>query len=112
MSREYKQFGKTFKQLVWNKTNGRCWYCGHSFSEIKYMVCEHMDNEGGNEIENIFPSCYTCNLRKGSKTLEGFREHLSSPKFTETQIEYFERNGILLPENPKIVVFYGEETYG
>lgn len=105
MGKKHHRFSDSFKLKVWGKTDYKCWYCGAS--DI-YLVCEHMDNNGGNEIENIYPSCYICNIKKGTKTLEEFRYFLENPKFTNSQLEYLNFNGIKLPKTSRRIIFYGE----
>ena len=60
---------------VYNKYSGHCAYCGKS---IKYedMQIDHINpkrNGGADDIENLNPSCRTCNHYKRASSLGGFR---------------------------------------
>lgn len=72
-------------ELVFQKTNGKCWYCGcdlfseYIFDENDKCVMTirrwHVDHVypyskgGSDEIENLVPSCISCNLKKKDKVL-------------------------------------------
>lgn len=54
---------------------GRCYYCGTEGS----MHADHLVplNRGGpNTIDNMVPSCKSCNSRKHDRTEEEFRAYL------------------------------------
>lgn len=112
-----KSISKRDRQAAFNKTAGRCAYCGAELGP-KFHV-DHMEpicsNKGTNEIENLWAACKQCNLFKGGFTLDEFRYELSkqveraqkySVNFrmalafgqiqkTENKIEfYFERIGL------------------
>ncbi len=64
------------KKEVWKKTDGKCYYCGLQtipFGSEKLSFCvDHVlprKRGGGDEIENLVPSCFACN---SSKTSKGF----------------------------------------
>lgn len=115
MSKDRKISGSK-RILVWLKTNGRCWYCGietipntqDNFNRGNSFIVEHLDNNGGNSIDNLLPGCSNCNRKKRQRTLEEFREYLTMPKFSENQIEYLKSCGIEIPKPEKMFVFYGE----
>lgn len=63
------------KNAVWEKTNGKCIYCGcrlrpfgndspQSFN-VEHVVA--LSKGGEHVIENLVPSCRTCNGKKGAK---------------------------------------------
>lgn len=65
-------FKKRF--LVYSKTNGYCAYCGVKLSEGWHM--DHIKPKfrgGDNSVENLFPSCGSCNSSKRNRTIEEFR---------------------------------------
>lgn len=77
------------RESIWNKTGGKCAYCGIQLSpfngQIDHIIPKAKD--GKNDLENIFYSCKTCNATKGSKDLEVFRHRLAfktSTKYTFT----------------------------
>lgn len=55
-----------------------CYLCGCSINKFDFHI-EHktpLTRGGSNEIDNIGISCMTCNIRKGDRTEEEFREYL------------------------------------
>jgi 5-methylcytosine-specific restriction endonuclease McrA len=54
------------------ETNNTCYYCG---KETTHLVREHkipLFRNGSNDIDNIVPSCWKCNLKKGIRTTEEY----------------------------------------
>lgn len=115
MGKKYSILSPQVKKSVWNKTNGKCWYCGkdtilpssETWASNDHFVVEHVDNLGGDDIENLVPSCAGCNRAKKRRSLEEFRDYLSSPKFDDRQVNYLRSHGIEIPK-PKPYIFYGE----
>lgn len=69
---------KNLLELIRAKTNGRCWYCGDRFHSGEWQV-EHQQprsKDGTDNIDNLVPSCRPCNVRKGNRTLEEYRDVL------------------------------------
>jgi 5-methylcytosine-specific restriction endonuclease McrA len=87
------------KQLIYNKFNGHCAYCGaeitikemqidhiipqnlfkqyvHNKFQIPYFL-DHLTESDVNHIDNLFPSCRSCNNYKNSNSLEYFRKMLN-----------------------------------
>lgn len=118
------------KQLaVYSKTNFRCAYCGKqlNFEPIKLdcglTTCEFAIDHvipkskgGSNDISNLLPSCKTCNISKGTKSLEEFRfsstlKDNNIPSFSKLQLSFL-KNKIgssgLLEIFPKPKKFYFE----
>lgn len=101
---------------VWRKTNGKCWYCGielkiNSLSNINannVFIVEHVENLGGDDIDNLVPACAGCNRAKRQKNLEEFRAYCFTPEFNERQIKYLKSFGIEIPKPVVRVLFYGE----
>lgn len=57
------------KRIVFNKTNGRCFYCGTVIPEM--WEIEHkipLSRGGSDDIDNLVPACVECNRRKGDRT--------------------------------------------
>ena len=95
---------KKTRQLVWNKSNGVCWYCGsqlpekgwhvdhfhpvHRKSEIvpvherknihqtEVRFTGEMQHEDLDTLDNMVPSCAPCNLFKSVFPVEEFRKEL------------------------------------
>ena len=68
---------KHLRETIYNRTNGRCAYCGCQLDFNNF----HMDHiipraEGGKTKDNLVPSCPDCNLCKGKLSLEEFKEKI------------------------------------
>lgn len=77
---------------VFNKYNGKCAYCGTEL-DISKMQVDHINPiyrgstdtdlkrygviRGTNELENLNPSCKSCNASKSTYTLEAWRKEIS-----------------------------------
>jgi 5-methylcytosine-specific restriction endonuclease McrA len=99
------------QRIVWEKTHGRCWYCGWHFDEmcIDHVVPRSLG--GGNEIDNLVPCCRPCNSSKRDRSVEYLRsmfEHAiaGAPRFTQAQIDYLRRYGIEVPALPRHVFYF------
>lgn len=62
------------KKKVWEKTAGRCYYCGKQTSPFgngaTSFCVDHVlpQTRGGkDEINNLVPACFACNSQKSSK---------------------------------------------
>lgn len=110
-----EKISNSIRIQVFNKTQGKCWYCGKNtvFGNQKnksgndVFCVEHIDNYGGNDIENLVPSCFLCNKKKRNRTLEEFRLWLSAPEFSDEQVLYLHNHGIEIP-SPNLITFYFE----
>lgn len=86
---------KINRDIIYNKFKGKCAYCGHKIKigdmqvdhiipkstysfhmETKHKVpafLSHLTIHDVNHVDNLFPSCQVCNLRKLNYSLEDFR---------------------------------------
>ncbi len=69
----------SLRQAVMRKAPfGNCWYCGESANGRLHVEHQQPESRGGlTEYENLVPSCSSCNLLKGARTLSEFREFLT-----------------------------------
>lgn len=106
-------FNKKTRYLIYQKTNGKCSYCGCDL-ELNKMQIDHIipiDRWGTNNLENLLPSCRQCNFYKSTMSIEGFR------KMVETIISRLEKLFIfklaikykLIEVNNKKIVFEFEK---
>lgn len=69
---------------VWDKTRGRCWYCGVDMHPFRNYHVDHfipVIDGGTNEFSNLVPSCQSCNSRKHARPAEYLRRFIASGKF-------------------------------
>ena len=76
---------KKVRQLVYDKYDGHCAYCGKRI-EIKDMQVDHklplrnwnksLSEAELNSIENLMPSCRRCNHYKRAEDLETYRKNI------------------------------------
>ncbi len=92
------------RQEIWNKSGGKCWYCGcvladkwhadhfeplgrlpnaisYNYEDTEYALIRTKVetkrvplNPERDHIDNLVPACPSCNLMKGMSSVEGFRE--------------------------------------
>ena len=69
---------KIDRQAVYAKYDGHCAYCGKEIT-IKEMEVDHVIPQryhGTDDMNNLMPSCHTCNHYKRANSLENFRDWL------------------------------------
>lgn len=92
LSKEDK-YGTREQQLeIWSKTGCLCCYCGQVLNpyERNGFTYEHIEPRikgGGNETENLYLCCKSCNSQKGGKTLAEYRAYIK--KITGKPIHVF-----------------------
>ena len=99
------------RQLVYEKFNGKCAYCGKILLVDNSMfwkphpdafVIDHVTPKtkgGNNHIDNLLPSCNYCNSVKYNKSITQFKEYFFSkltkqPLFNQEQKEYLLNYGL------------------
>lgn len=74
-----KRLTPSERQLIYNKYNGHCAYCGQVITRKTFHV-DHVKclrNGGTDILDNMLPSCGSCNRYKSTYDLETFRRMLS-----------------------------------
>jgi 5-methylcytosine-specific restriction endonuclease McrA len=69
---------KRLRELVYQKYDGHCAYCGREIA-MKDMQVDHIISRyknGTDDLENFNPACRMCNFRKGVYTIEQFRREI------------------------------------
>jgi len=72
---------------VFFKFKGRCAYCGEYIALQDFNV-DHLipkQKGGSNDIDNLMPSCRSCNSWKAAWTLEEFRDVIERQQKTLTK---------------------------
>lgn len=109
---------KAKRELVYNKYNGRCAYCGREIA-YKNMQVDHFIpkngyfDKGTDDLENIMPSCRTCNHYKRANRLETFRRYIEEIPEKLFNSSYIYKIGLIygnVIENKTPIKFYFEEV--
>ena len=90
---------KKTREIVYNKYNGHCAYCGCEIEmkdmQVDHIVPKYRNNEmwhkgkiGTDEISNLNPSCRMCNFYKGMSTIDAFRARLRNGIMFNLQKEF------------------------
>lgn len=109
-----KNISKALRQSVYEKYGGRCAYCGKRIT-LKDMQIDHINsvyNHGENAaIENLMPSCRSCNFYKSTMSIEKFREQIGKVKSRLEKVFIYRlaRDYRLIYENNIKVTFYFEK---
>ena len=103
-----KSISKKLRQKLKEKHNSKCGYCGTPLKD-KFHV-DHIEpffNGGKCKEDNLMATCVSCNLQKGGRPLEHFRE-LISDKLNQLKLvanyEIAKRYG-MIKEIKKEIVF-------
>lgn len=76
------------RQSILDKTGGKCAYCGSSLDFVTFHT-DHVhasSNGGGNDTSNLLPACSPCNVRKGQRSVEDFRDWTKQRLVNQIQI--------------------------
>jgi hypothetical protein len=105
---------RALRLSVWDKTDGRCWYCGTHLNQRDELCLDHvlpLSAGGLTTLSNLVPACRPCNSAKHGRTLDRFRYLMMTrlagvPRFTQEQIAYLAQYGIELPELPWYAFYF------
>lgn len=65
-------YNTNLREFVFNKTKGRCSYCGAKATEIDHIIPRAQG--GSNSVHNLTPACRSCNQKKSNLSLKDFGE--------------------------------------
>jgi hypothetical protein len=112
-----KNISHSTKKAVWEKCNGRCWYCGKSLNPF-FVEYDHFmphSKGGSDEAENLVTACPPCNRSKKDREVWEWRLSLYQKYnlgLTQTQKSMLKSEGIDIIENPyswePVILFYFE----
>ena len=95
LSKEDKYGTKEQQAAIWEKTKGRCGYCGtllNPFTKNGYTY-DHIEAQnagGGHQEANLMACCKSCNSQKGKKPLGEYRRYMAGLRGKPTHVFYFE----------------------
>lgn len=111
-----RRLSQAERRTVYNKMGGHCAYCGEDLS-FEDMQVDHIlpvwNGKDRDVLENMLPSCRSCNHYKRGNTLEGWRRILEATPATLERDCYTYRQAVrfgLVSPTPKRVVFYFEKV--
>lgn len=109
-----RRLTKAERKIIHEKCSGRCAYCGCAL-KYKAMQVDHvipLSNGGEDTLENMLPSCRSCNHYKGMSGLEDFRRHVENMPGVLMRDSVTYKNAVrfgLVKPDPHPVVFYFEK---
>lgn len=113
-------FNKKIREQVYAKTNGHCAYCGcelpnrwhidHLIPVVRDLKTSKYD-KSLDDMDNLLPSCPSCNIIKSSQPLESFRREIENMynSVANGTFRVAERYGIVTREKKKIVFYFEKE---
>jgi 5-methylcytosine-specific restriction endonuclease McrA len=127
-----RYMSKVFRQKVYEKTNGRCAYCGDELNgvfQVDHIIAkrifensvhnkfkipsflQHLTIYDVNHIDNLLASCRVCNKWKDTHHLELFRSELQQQikRLNDYSTNYrIAKKYGLVQETPNTILFYFE----
>ncbi len=111
-----KAFKSHKRQRIYNKTQGRCGYCGVNLAPDNFQVDHiHPLARGGTNLDiNLVASCETCNKSKGKMTVSEFKEYILNQvdkiRASNGKFRLMEHFGMIWVRKESLV-FYFESPY-
>ena len=103
------------RKQVFDMYRGHCAYCGTEIT-FRGMQVDHKEplyNGGADKLENMLPSCRSCNFYKHTRDIEGFRTYLEGiPKRLERDNVAYQvgaRFGIVRIGEPKVQFYFEKQ---
>lgn len=112
-----RRLTKKERQIVYDKCKGHCAYCGCEIlfkgfhvDHVKCLRNHEWEDETVDTVENMLPSCSSCNRYKSTYDLETFRRMLSGiPKRLARDVSTYNiavRYGMIEEHSEKIVFYF------
>lgn len=106
---------KRTRDIVYNKYDGHCGYCGKEIA-YKDMQVDHIFPRylgGTDDVNNLLPSCRSCNFRKQTYSVGKFRDILRAQ--AKKEMDRFQAKQSadykLIEYHDHPIVFYFEDDY-
>lgn len=113
-----RRLTKSDRQLVYNKMDGHCAYCGCEI-DMRDMQVDHvipLRKGGEDSLDNMLPACRSCNHYKSTLTVEQFRHMIEKMPDTLARDSVTYKNavrfGIVIPNPHKIMFFFEQKKQG
>lgn len=116
------KISKATRQKVYDKYDGHCAYCGKNIKyksmQIDHIISKH--REGADELNNLNPSCRSCNASKATYTIEEFRKKLIGDRYRiwrdSAKFRILERFGLVMIVEKELKFYFeiweeNENTY-
>ena len=107
-----KAFKSHKRQRIYNKTNGRCGYCGVKLETDAFEV-DHIYplSKGGSNLDvNLIASCNLCNKTKGKMTVTEFKAYILGQidkiRASNRKFKLMEHFGIIWVKSENIVFYF------
>lgn len=111
---------KKDRQIVFDKYNGKCAYCGcelvkgwhidHIEPVLRGIESKEFSIPQNHTIENMNPACASCNIQKNSFTIEQFRRNIyqfvNSLNQYSTQYKFAKRYGLVTETNIEVKFYF------
>ena len=105
------------RKIVYDKFGGHCAYCGCEIT-LKEMQADHIEafmRGGADTVENMYPSCRSCNHYKDTMTIEHFHaalERMPSVLLRDSVTYRIANRFELIAQKKRAVKFYFERVAG
>lgn len=124
-----KQISKEKRIIVYNKYNGCCAYCGVTIYIDKFHI-DHIEakfrgstqkeldyykrTKGDDSLDNLNPSCGSCNSSKSTFTIEQWRNEIQLKqariKRDSSTFRILERFGLIEVKNIPVIFYFEKEV--
>jgi len=97
------------REKVFNKTNGRCYYCGEKLDFDNFHI-DHIipkSKISNSTIANYAPACCICNMSKGNLSIQEFKHKIYNFPGTNSSVNLYLKFHKINPDRP--IVFYFEK---
>lgn len=116
---KYNKYDEDKRVAVLSKYNNRCAYCGCKLT-LKTLSVDHIEplqrhikepKADKYDMDNLNPSCYSCNSSKQDKTIEVWREHIlnTHTKLLKNDSSYRLLNRMKMISVKSTLLFYFEK---
>lgn len=110
-----KVLSAELKSAIWEKSQGRCWYCGKQCNPFTDMHIDHVRarSKGGTDtLDNLVIACVRCNIDKRDLYVYEFRRkrfaNVTHPRWFWNETEHGQ--DVIMRANSAVVTFMGRRV--